>query len=153
MDDVVHVFGYPRDMLEHYTLGERIGENLVPLGGPHIGGLCRSNRMAFGALGSGSGSFGVVRICIEKSTGTKFAVKAIPKTPRNRKARRRLRPFACPGPPDKPPLLPFLQSSPKYLLKLQNEVDCMRQLGASLNAVYLQDVFEDDTHMYMVRGC
>jgi calcium-dependent protein kinase len=51
---------------------------------------------------------------------------AIPKTPRNRK------------------------SSPKYLLKLQNEVDCMRQLGASLNAVFLQDVFEDDSHVYMV---
>lgn len=63
-----------------------------------------------------------------KKNGLKYAVKAIPKKPRSR---------AC---------------TPGYLLKLQNEVDCMRQLGASLNAVFLHDVFEDHTHLYMVMG-
>jgi len=38
----------------------------------------------------------------------------------------------------------------KYLKKLQNEVDCMGQLGASLSAVFLQDVFEDDNNVYLV---
>ena len=76
----------------------------------------------------GSGSFGIVSTATDKQ-GVKFAVKAIPKRPKTRAA------------------------TPGYLLKLQNEVDCMRQLGVSLNAVALQDVFEDDTHIYMVCGC
>lgn len=62
----------------------------------------------------GSGSYGIVRYCLEKETGEKFAVKSIPKTPRKRPA------------------------TPRYLLKLRNEVDVMLQLGASLNAVYLE---------------
>lgn len=32
------------------------------------------------------------------------------------------------------------------------QVDCMKQIGASLNAVALQDVFEDRTHLYMIMG-
>lgn len=58
--------------------------------------------------------------------GQTYAVKTIPKVPRSRKC------------------------TSKYLKKLQNEVDCMRQLGASLSAVFLQDIFEDDANIYMV---
>ena len=61
----------------------------------------------------GSGSFGVVREAIQKGTGIRFAVKSVPKVPKR-------------GVP-----------TPRYLLKLRQEVDAMTQLGASLDAVYL----------------
>jgi calcium-dependent protein kinase len=38
----------------------------------------------------------------------------------------------------------------RYLLKLRAEVETMKQLGSSLNAVYLRDVYEDDTSVHMV---
>ena len=86
MQEVRNVFGYQRDFKEKYIMGRRIG----------------------------SGSFGVVSIVVSRKSGQKFAVKAIPKVPRNRKC------------------------TSKYLKKIQNEVDCMKQLGASLSAVFLQ---------------
>jgi calcium-dependent protein kinase len=36
------------------------------------------------------------------------------------------------------------------LLKLRAEVEVMQQLGVSLNAVHLHDVFEDDVNVHMV---
>ena len=38
----------------------------------------------------------------------------------------------------------------RYLLKLQTEVDAMGQIGASLDSVFLKDVFEDDLHVHLV---
>eukprot|EP00879_Flechtneria_rotunda_P019176 GHRR01020134.1.p1 GENE.GHRR01020134.1~~GHRR01020134.1.p1 ORF type:complete len:506 (+),score=170.64 GHRR01020134.1:924-2441(+) len=38
----------------------------------------------------------------------------------------------------------------RYLLKLRAEVEVMQQLGVSLNAVHLHDVFEDDINVHMV---
>ena len=62
----------------------------------------------------GAGSFGVVREAIELTTGRKFACKTIPKVPKRGKP------------------------TPRYLLKLQQEVDAMQQIGASFDAVYLK---------------
>jgi calcium-dependent protein kinase len=61
----------------------------------------------------GAGSFGVVREAIHKRSGIRYAVKSVPKVPKR-------------GVP-----------TPRYLLKLRQEVDAMQQLGASLDAVYL----------------
>lgn len=97
-EEIVNVFGYPRDLREIYDVG----------------------------IVMGAGSFGIVRLAIEKSTGRKYACKTIPKTPKS-------------GHP-----------TPRYLLKLQTEVDAMSQLGASLDAVFLKDVYEDDTHVHLV---
>ena len=37
-----------------------------------------------------------------------------------------------------------------YHSKLRNELECMRQLGASLNVVYLYDAFEDDDAVHLL---
>ncbi|KIZ04772.1 hypothetical protein MNEG_3189 [Monoraphidium neglectum] len=74
----------------------------------------------------GAGSFGTVREAVEASTGLRFAVKTVAKVPKR-------------GPP-----------TPRYLLKLRAEVEVMQQLGVSLNAVHLHDVFEDDANIHMV---
>lgn len=80
------------------------------------------------ALGGvlGAGSFGVVRHATERATGRRYAVKSIPKVPKSGRA------------------------TPRYLLKLQAEADAMGQLGASLDAVYLRDAFEDDAAVHLV---
>lgn len=62
----------------------------------------------------GAGSFGIVREAVEKATGRRFACKTIPKQPKR---------GVC---------------TPRYLLKLQTEVDVMQQLGASFDSVYLK---------------
>ena len=67
----------------------------------------------------GAGSFGVVRRAVHRATGAAYAVKSVAKVPRR---------GAC---------------TPRHLLKLRTEVDVMRQLGPSLDAVYLAAVFED----------
>ncbi|KAL4446799.1 hypothetical protein ABPG77_008043 [Micractinium sp. CCAP 211/92] len=74
----------------------------------------------------GAGSFGVVRECTDRRSGRRFAVKSINKVPKNARA------------------------TPRYLLKIQTEVDAMQQLGGSLDAVFLQDVFEDDMAVHLV---
>ncbi|MEW5305938.1 MAG: hypothetical protein WDW36_008448 [Sanguina aurantia] len=75
----------------------------------------------------GAGSFGVVRECVEiEGTHRKFAVKTVPKAPKRGVA------------------------TPRYLLKLRTEVEIMQQLGFSLDAVALMDVFEDDTNVHLV---
>lgn len=74
----------------------------------------------------GAGSFGVVRAATEKATGRRYAVKSIPKAPKTGR------------------------STPRYLLKLQTEVDAMGQLGASLDAVHLHDVCEDDSSVHLI---
>ncbi len=38
----------------------------------------------------------------------------------------------------------------RYLLKLRAEVEVMQQLGVSLNAVHLHEVYEDDANIHMV---
>eukprot|EP00877_Chromochloris_zofingiensis_P003189 jgi/Chrzof1/12871/Cz07g10120.t1 len=74
----------------------------------------------------GAGSFGVVREGIEVATGQRYAVKTVSKVPKRG------------------------QPTPRYLLKLRAEVEVMQQLGVSLNAVNLHDVFEVDTNVHMV---
>jgi len=96
---VTKVFSYPRNISDKYEFGEVIG----------------------------TGSYGTVKRCIEKDTGSVFAVKIIPKSPK--------RGYPC---------------TPRYLLKIRNEVEVMRQLGASLNTVYLQGAFEDDDQVFLV---
>ena len=63
----------------------------------------------------GAGSFGVVREAIERSgLQRRYACKTVPKVPKRG------------------------VGTPRYLLKLQSEVDVMRQLGSSLDAVFLK---------------
>lgn len=97
-DWITYVFGYPRDLSEHYYVGKIIG----------------------------AGSFGVVRECLDKATHRRYAMKSIPKTPKR-------------GPP-----------TPRYLLKLRTEVETMQQLGYSLNAVNLKNVFEDNESIHLI---
>ena len=61
----------------------------------------------------GAGSFGVVREAVHKKTGVHYACKTIPKMPKKGRG------------------------TPRYLLKIQTEVDAMLQLGPSLDAVFL----------------
>ena len=62
----------------------------------------------------GAGSFGVVREATHTETLRKYACKTIPKIPKRGKG------------------------TPRYLLKLQTEVDAMQQLGPSFDAVSLK---------------
>ena len=96
--EIRNVFGFPRNLRDRYLVAEVLG----------------------------AGSFGVVRHFTERSSGKKYAVKSIPKMPKNHKC------------------------TPRYLLKLQTEVDAMGQIGSSLDAVYLKDVFEDDAAVDLV---
>lgn len=75
----------------------------------------------------GAGSFGVVRACRRRDgKGPAAAVKTISKVPRR-------------GP-----------ATPRHLLKLRSEADVMRQLGPSLDAVSLFEIFEDDACLHLV---
>lgn len=65
----------------------------------------------------GAGSFGVVREAVHKRTNVHYACKTIPKLPKKGRG------------------------TPRYLLKIQTEVDAMLQLGPSLDAVFLQARF------------
>lgn len=67
----------------------------------------------------GAGSFGVVREAVHKRTNLHYACKTIPKLPKKGRG------------------------TPRYLLKIQTEVDAMLQLGPSLDAVFLQVLFID----------
>mmetsp|Transcript_24470 Transcript_24470/g.61631 ORF Transcript_24470/g.61631 Transcript_24470/m.61631 type:complete len:614 (+) Transcript_24470:75-1916(+) len=75
----------------------------------------------------GAGSFGVVHRAVERATGREYAVKTINKVPRGQRS-----------------------SSAYHLLKIRAEVDSMMQLGASLDAVYLRDVFENGSCVHLV---
>ena len=61
----------------------------------------------------GAGSFGIVREVTDRKTNRKYACKTIPKIPKRGKG------------------------TPRYLLKIQQEVDAMMQIGPSLDAVFL----------------
>ena len=74
----------------------------------------------------GAGSFGVVSLVKDKNTGVEYAAKRVPKNSRR-------------GP-----------TTARYLRKLRTEVDVMRQMGTSLNAVYLHDTFEEKDHVTLV---
>eukprot|EP00798_Chlamydomonas_sp_ICE-L_P021955 gene21955-29004_t len=74
----------------------------------------------------GRGSFGVVHEGCLIATNERLAVKKVGKTLSNG------------------------TSNPRYLLKLRAEVEIMQQLGYSLDAVNLKDVFEDDESVYLV---
>mmetsp|Transcript_30012 Transcript_30012/g.76967 ORF Transcript_30012/g.76967 Transcript_30012/m.76967 type:complete len:720 (-) Transcript_30012:152-2311(-) len=74
----------------------------------------------------GKGGFGTVRRAIDYATGRSCAVKCIPKRPHHGEA------------------------TYEYLLRLRSEVEAMSQLGASLDAVNLQEVYEDDGSIYLV---
>jgi len=74
----------------------------------------------------GAGSFGVVRECVEINSGKRYAIKSISKKPKR-------------GP-----------CTPRYLLKIRAEVEIMQQLGFSLDAVNLREVFEDERAVHLV---
>eukprot|EP00192_Tetraselmis_astigmatica_P010728 CAMPEP_0117698574 /NCGR_PEP_ID=MMETSP0804-20121206/29828_1 /TAXON_ID=1074897 /ORGANISM="Tetraselmis astigmatica, Strain CCMP880" /LENGTH=355 /DNA_ID=CAMNT_0005512887 /DNA_START=129 /DNA_END=1196 /DNA_ORIENTATION=+ len=75
----------------------------------------------------GRGSFGVVHKVVSKETSATYACKSIPKVPKKKRA-----------------------ANPHTLLKIRCEIDCMTRLGASLDAVFLQGVYEDPTHVQVV---
>lgn len=75
----------------------------------------------------GSGSFGTVRRAVDRKTGKACACKSIPKLEKRKSA-----------------------SNRHYLLKIRSEVDSMSHLGASLDAVYLFNAYEDDTDVHLV---
>ncbi len=79
----------------------------------------------------GAGSYGIVRKVIQRSTGEAFALKTLRKAPWTQV-------------PSK------LTAVEYYHSKLRNELECMRQLGASLNVVYLYDAFEDDDAVHLL---
>ncbi|GAX73995.1 hypothetical protein CEUSTIGMA_g1445.t1 [Chlamydomonas eustigma] len=93
----------------------------------HVFGYARDLKAKY-TLGKviGAGSFGIVRECNELSSGRRYAVKTISKAPKRGLA------------------------TPRYLLKLRTEVEIMQQLGYSLDAVNLKDVFEDDENVHLV---
>mmetsp|Transcript_39199 Transcript_39199/g.92893 ORF Transcript_39199/g.92893 Transcript_39199/m.92893 type:complete len:628 (-) Transcript_39199:95-1978(-) len=75
----------------------------------------------------GAGNFGTVYRVIDTTTGEPYACKSIPKVPKKQ-----------------------THTNPHHLLKIRNEVDCMYRLGASFDAVFLRDVFEDDKCVHLV---
>lgn len=77
-------------------------------------------RYTFGKV-IGTGTYGIVRKCYDKASSRKYAVKSIPKVPKKGK----------------------VPSTPRYLLKIRNEVDLMTQLGGSLNSVHLKVTFSN----------
>ena len=79
----------------------------------------------------GAGSYGIVRKVIQRSTGEAFALKTLRKAPWTQV-------------PSKVTAVEYYHS------KLRNELECMRQLGASLNVVYLYDAFEDDDAVHLL---
>jgi calcium-dependent protein kinase len=79
----------------------------------------------------GAGSYGIVRKVIKRSTGEAFALKTLRKAPWAQ-------------------VPSSLTAVEYYHSKLRNELECMRQLGASLNVVYLYDAFEDDDAVHLL---
>ena len=63
----------------------------------------------------GTGSFGIVTKVVSATSGREYACKSISKVQRGKKV-----------------------TTPRYLNKIQNEVQCMYQLGHSLDAVGLK---------------
>jgi len=56
--------------------------------------------------------------------------------------------YACKSMPKRQPRTG--QVTPHHLLRIRAEVDAMRQLGASLDAAALKEVFEDDEHVHII---
>ena len=79
----------------------------------------------------GSGTFGVVYRATDKKTGRDWACKSISKFPKR-------------------PPKGSKYSNPHHLLKIRSEVDSMKQLGQSLDAVYVVDVLEDKTAVHII---
>lgn len=77
----------------------------------------------------GAGSFGIVREATHNSTGRVYACKTVPKIPKRG------------------------NGTPRYLLKLQTEVDAMQQLGSSFDAVHLRVWFPSRLHVLDVATC
>mmetsp|Transcript_13911 Transcript_13911/g.32843 ORF Transcript_13911/g.32843 Transcript_13911/m.32843 type:complete len:375 (-) Transcript_13911:805-1929(-) len=75
----------------------------------------------------GKGSFGIVYRAIDRNTGLAYACKSICKIPKKQN-----------------------HTTPHHLLKIRSEVDCMRTLGASLDAVFLKDTFEDENDIHLI---
>ena len=124
----------------------------------------QSRSYSLGAV-LGAGSFGVVRECTDRRTGRRFAVKSINKVrsgtdglhvvvaatlclcetplcsfqPSLRMLCRVAGQPCCYAPAVNLCQVPKnARATPRYLLKIQTEVDAMQQLGGSLDAVFLQ---------------
>lgn len=76
----------------------------------------------------GAGTYGVVRRAVERKGGEAYAVKSIAKRPKG---------------------LAVLKV-PRYLEKVQREIDVMNHLGKSLACVYLHDTYEDEKTVHLV---
>ena len=68
----------------------------------------------------GRGHFGVVRVCTEKATGKRYAVKSVAKTPKSTRE------------------------------QIMFEVSVMFRAGRHPGVVYLKEIFEDATCIYLV---
>ena len=79
----------------------------------------------------GAGSYGIVRKVIKRGTDETFALKTLRKAPWAQ-------------------VPSSLTAVEYYHSKLRNELECMRQLGASLNVVYLYYAFEDDDAVHLL---
>eukprot|EP00201_Polytomella_parva_P018472 CAMPEP_0175055060 /NCGR_PEP_ID=MMETSP0052_2-20121109/9860_1 /TAXON_ID=51329 ORGANISM="Polytomella parva, Strain SAG 63-3" /NCGR_SAMPLE_ID=MMETSP0052_2 /ASSEMBLY_ACC=CAM_ASM_000194 /LENGTH=537 /DNA_ID=CAMNT_0016319843 /DNA_START=31 /DNA_END=1640 /DNA_ORIENTATION=+ len=78
----------------------------------------------------GQGGFGTVRVVINRETGKEYACKSIQKKLD----------------------LPFPNPSreQQHLENIKREASILMRLRGTLNVVYLEDVFEDDTYVHMV---
>ena len=76
----------------------------------------------------GAGTYGVVRRALERTRGETYAVKSIAKRPKG---------------------LAMLKV-PRYLEKVQREIDVMNHLGKSLACVYLHETYEDQKNVHLV---
>jgi len=78
----------------------------------------------------GKGGFGSVRIVTNKSSKVEYACKSISKT------------LEIPN-------LPAVKQQ-QHLDNIKREVSVLRKLRGTLNVIFLEDVYEDDTHVHIV---
>lgn len=93
-------------------------------------GFPRGMEQRYDLLGKeiGKGGFGAVRVAVERSSGKEWACKSIAKS----------LPSVPPG------------RQRQHLDNIKREAAILRKLRGTLNVVFLQEVFEDDTHVHLV---
>jgi len=121
------------------SLGLPQGQALLPHEVKEVYGYPRDLGEAFqvDARLLGAGSYGVVREAVCRATGEAVAVKSIPKIPKRVPLALRKLGYSR-------------ATTPRYLGKIQNEVDVLDTLNGSLNVVGMHGAFEDDAQVHMV---